>query len=96
MVMNEAASAPVVSATSIGRRRRLWRGRCVLVGLDGCEIRLCGPCVNVNTTDATAGATRVPAPPGERGAATKLTYWFLLNDSLFREARPVLSFPLRP
>jgi hypothetical protein len=37
------------------------------VGLDGCEVRLCGPCafvrprvpcVNVNTTDATAGATR--------------------------------------
>ena len=43
----------------------------LFVGLDGCEVRLCGPCafvrprvpcVNVNTTDATAGATALLLP----------------------------------
>jgi hypothetical protein len=46
----------------------------LLVGLDGCEVRLCGPFafvrarvsrvsrVNVNTTDATAGATALLLP----------------------------------
>ncbi len=61
--------------TIMVRRERLFirdthtgtvRAGCVLlVGLDGCEVRLCGPCAFV--TPGGAGTHRKRAPGGHRG-----------------------------
>jgi len=77
---------------------RSSRGRSgrALVGWDGCEVLVCPcvPCVNVNTTDATTGATALLLP-AQNTHTLHLTPYESRSMRAARVPAPPVSLPVQ-